>query len=77
MGLNCLYYGDANTSEVVFLYHLQNRLKGYYNNTQTPHHGSDKNFNIHILQNPSNQISVYHHPPHKKYNLPEAQDFYR
>lgn len=75
MGLNCLYYGDANTLEVGFLYHLQNRLKGYYNTVQTiqiPHHGSDKNFNIHILQNPSNQISVISSAPHKKYNLPRS-----
>lgn len=74
MGLNCLYYGDANTSKIGFLCHLQNRLKGYYNSVQTiqiPHHGSDKNFNIHILQNPSNQISVISSAPHKKYNLPK------
>lgn len=80
MGLNCLYYGDANTSEVGFLYHLQNRLKGYYNNAQTITNTTpwprQRFQHPYLTKSIKPDISyIISPPPYKKYNLPETQDF--
>ncbi|KAA6329496.1 hypothetical protein EZS27_021703 [termite gut metagenome] len=73
----CLYTGDVSLKQRGFIEDLRTRLNKYFNSIgtiQIPHHGSEENWKLDVL-NTHMQCAVISHGMHNKYKHPSSSVF--